>query len=264
MLARKGGIDPPQPTVACARTKQPISRQLSPVVGSSAVAPTWHHVCGHLPACGLWRGQRTWGAAVIEGTPGEPLKGDKSAIGPEPGTPQSGYRFGPGTLQPGRGDNAAASNTPWLRAVTADDAPTATPRGNPAAIRCGSCRQAFPVQRADPVGTGPDAVNGGTKARGVDAEGGHRMVVTCPHCGKKNRIPQGAGATAATIGAPGERNSRVIPQDGKTRAAKEHDRRRGASGDPVPQSRTAAERSVDHNAGSPYVSDWPPVSYGGF
>ena len=187
---------------------------------------------------------------MIEGSPDEPLKGDKSAIGPDPGT-----------LQPGRGVNATASSTPWLRAVTADDTRTATPRDNPAAIRCGSCRQTFPVQRADPVGTGPDAVNGGTKAPGVDAEGDHRVVVTCPHCGKKNRIPEGAGATAATTGAPGERNSRVIPQDGKIRAAKEHDRRPGASGDPVPQSRTAAERSVDHYAGAPYVSDWPPVSY---
>jgi hypothetical protein len=62
-----------------------------------------------------WERLPIMGATVSEGTPGEPRKDDESAVGPDPGTPHSGYRFGPGTLQPGRGANATVSNTPWLR-----------------------------------------------------------------------------------------------------------------------------------------------------
>jgi RNase P subunit RPR2 len=68
-----------------------------------------------------------------------------------------------------------------------------TPPGNPATIRCGSCRQKFRAQWAGPG-----------------------QVVTCVRCGKKNRIPQGVGIAAATSDEqakrPGKYNSRVIPQ----------------------------------------------------
>jgi len=113
---------------------------------------------------------------------------ESNAARPEPGTHQSGYRFGPDSLQPGLGANANSPSydtTPfympgptgagrWVRA-SPGHMPAATSPSDPAAIRCGSCRETFRSERADPG-----------------------LVLICPRCGKKNRIPQGVGTAAAT------------------------------------------------------------------
>jgi 5-methylcytosine-specific restriction endonuclease McrA len=76
---------------------------------------------------------------------------DSNATEPEPGRPQSGYRFGPGALPPRRGANAPDDAPPPDDAAPPDDVPIATPPGAdveqvPAAVgvRKGFWRRARP------------------------------------------------------------------------------------------------------------------------
>jgi hypothetical protein len=114
----------------------------------------------------------------------------------EPGKPESGYRFGPGAVQPER---VASVPTP-------ESLPPGTGRWRGlntfATLRCGSCRKTYRAPWADLV------------------EG---LVSTCPHCGQSGQVSLRGDRAAATSegSAPplGEYNTRVIPQSVKIAVA---------------------------------------------
>ena len=223
-----------------------------------------------------------WGAAVVsEGRPGEPRKDDESAVGPESGTHQSGYRFGPGTLQPGRGANSPGARTPdgetpailvpdgetpatadgrpryheglsyvypsaappprkpaatpqSNNPVTSEDMPAATQqdkarwwrRDRPNYVRVRGVREGPRVYVDYPVDYPPAATPPGNRAAAapIDEEAAaslwQRPEVSPPPAPEWWQM---STPVAPARGAPGERNSRTIPQDVKIQvSARDH------------------------------------------
>ena len=153
-------------------------RSAQSVVAGVNVAPTWHDVSGDVPGCDLCKVISCGGRLLADVN-----TSDSNGTRREPGMPQSGYRFGPGSLQPGLGTNA--------------------PTPENLCRRCGSTKglqyvYVIPLSR------------GGANAL-------YNLQLLCRDC--RYDPDPGQFEESPASGAPGERSTRVIPQDVKIKVS---------------------------------------------